>query len=140
MSTLVSSEKRARRDIREAYQRVMTRAWAVDDAGHSIGNSTDTALIRTAIKGVWRKLNGKPCTYPIVVSHKVRGLTRVIRHRNRLFAEWALAFNPKSGLHEVIHDVAHFIHQRQFPRDNPHCDRHLEMERMAAEYCVKRFQ
>jgi hypothetical protein len=129
---------RKRRDTREAYQRVIPKAWDGFD-------STDTSLIKSAIKGVWRKLTGKPCPYAVVVNPRVRHAWRHYEsghRRGRVYVDgrYVVSFNPKQGLQSTVHSVTHFIHSRLFPNDQPHSARHLEMERVAGEYVVKRFR
>lgn len=129
---------RKRKDTREAYNRVIPKTWG------DMPDSRDTKLIRLAIKGVWRKLTGKPCPYVIVVSRHVKHAWRHYesgRRRGRVYVDgrYVFKFNPEQGMQSTIHSVSHFIHQRLNPRDKPHSPKHMELERTAAEYVVKRF-
>lgn len=120
---------RKRKDTREAYNRVVPKAWG------DMPDSQDSKLIRSAIMGVWRHLYGKPCKYKVLVG-KGTPWSSAYDYKRR---EWVIYFMPKKGLRDAIHDVTHWIHRIQFPRDNPHSPRHMEMERAAAEYVAKRF-
>jgi hypothetical protein len=127
---------RERRDLREAYERVMGKAWSTHDTGWSSRmQPVDIKLMRSAVKGIWRRLLGKPCPYPVMQTN--RGGMR--RRYNGKKQRWEILVNPKQGWYSTVHDLGHFLYSRKYVGGKPHCDRHLEMERLAAEYVVKRF-
>jgi hypothetical protein len=132
----MENEMRKRRDLREAYERVLGKAWGEHDNGWpSRTQPVEVKMLRSAVKGIWRKLAKKPCPYVIAVTRR-GGLRRAYNYKKK---RWEILINPKQGWYYTIHDLGHFLYHRLYPGGKPHCDRHLEMERIAAEYVVKRF-
>jgi hypothetical protein len=122
--------------MREAYTRVMGNAWGDHDTGWKFRKApVEAKLLQSAVKGIWRALVGKPCKLPIVVTHR-GGFRRQWNHSKQ---RWELLINPKQGWYYTVHDLGHFLHGRLHPSDKPHTDRHLEMERIAAAYVVRRY-
>lgn len=139
---------RKRRDLREAYERVMKKSWGEHDTGWQTRKQpVEIKLMRSAVKRIWRKLTGRPCPYSILQTN--RGGLRVQYKRAaplivkpgqfKYPGKWVLYVNPKQGWYYMVHDLGHYLYQRLYPAGKPHCDRHLEMERIAAEIVVKHF-
>ena len=128
------SMQRRRHDMRDTYNRVMAKAWSgcTVQQAHSV---PDAKALKSAVKRVWRKLAGKPCPLHLAIVKRGRSWVRYNIEKHR----WEFRLNPKQGWHDVMHDVTHYLHSRLYPRDRSHCDRHLEMERLAAEIVVKNF-
>lgn len=127
---------RKRRDLREAYERVMGKSWGEHDTGWQTRTQpVGIKLMRSAVKRIWRKLAKKPCPYVIAATNR-GGLRRGYNHKKQ---RWEILINPKQGWYYMVHDLGHFLYARLCPGGKPHCDRHLEMERIAAEIVVKHF-
>jgi hypothetical protein len=129
-------EMRKRKDLREAYERVMEKAWGEHDTGWKTRKQpVDIKLMRSAVKRIWRKLTGNPCPYPIVQTNR-GGMRRTYNSDKK---RYEILINPKQGWYYTVHDLGHYLYERVYPGGKPHCDKHLEMERISAEIVVQKY-
>lgn len=112
------------------YNGILSKTWA------GMPDDVDAKTLKSAVKGVWRKVTGQPCKNRVMITRR-GGLRRQYNHAKK---RWEVLINPKQGLRNTIHDLGHYLHGKLHPSDKPHCDRHLEIERVAVEYVVRRFK
>lgn len=129
-----SLNSKPRRDLAEAYNRVIPKAWA--QAKAPLRQPTEHE-VELGLRRVWKRNFGDLKQFPRRVTFTAPVHTWVYREgdgRRRL----SVALNRRSGWKEIIHDFSHWVAYRK-GITKPHCDQHLEIERDAAETIVKRF-
>ena len=113
--------------LRAAYVRIMGKAWR----GYTYKNKPESyAQARQAVKALW-KLHFPKRKFPYEC-------IRTSGNRDTWVRGKRCYINPEAPWSEINHDWSHWCAYRAGIR-KPHCDRHLEMERLGAEMLKRRF-
>lgn len=114
--------------LRQAYTRIMGKAWK----GYTYKNRPQSfAEARGAVKAIW-KLHFPKRKFPWREVIRTSGGRYTWARRGMLF------LNDSDPWESINHDFSHLCWRRAGGR-KPHCDRHLEMERLGAELLKRRF-
>lgn len=119
--------------LRQAYDRIMGKAWR----GYTHKNRPMSfAEARAAVRAIW-KMHYPKRKFPWKQIARTSGNRYTWARRGVLF------INDGDSWEKINHDFSHLCWNRspdQRGRSRrPHCDRHLEMERLGAELLKKRF-
>jgi hypothetical protein len=133
-----------RRKVRSLYRSIdVHRSEA--EAWPAVIPPLTEAEAKTAGKRLYRAFMRKPWKGDVIVSSGNRASrirwatispTSEIAKRRRTCRVHALVVNPGAGWKELVHDLSHTFHWRLRPKDRPHSDNHLALEKDMVAYVV----
>ena len=114
--------------IRDDYERVMGKAWALAPEGSKL-SPVDPKDAAKAVRRIWKFHKGTKLPYRIEYTSG---------NRDTWVRGNVLYINCENGWFHINHTFSHWVAYRM-GISKPHCARHLEVERWGALYIIERF-